>query len=115
MSSTIYGGKTRNGVIIQDMVDDNRDYVYRNKNFKGYFARFAQSLLDENDVDFKTAGPAIAIFNDNDPFEPIWGVRLTGSWDDYTNGFDMFDPFTKELDSLWNSFSEPYKKGALLQ
>lgn len=36
MSSTIYGGKTRNGVIIQDMVDDNRDYVYRNKNLCGF-------------------------------------------------------------------------------
>ena len=57
MSSTIYGGKTRNGVIIQDMVDDNRDYVYRNKNFEGYFARFAQSLLDENDVTITDTEP----------------------------------------------------------
>ena len=105
MSGTIYGGKTRNGVVIQDMIDDCRDYVYRDDRFEGYFARFAQSLLSEDDTEFKTAGPAIAIFcSDNDPFEPIWGVRLAGKFEDYTNGWDMYDCFIDELKKLWDTF-----------
>ena len=111
MSSTIYSGKTRNGVIIQDMVDDNRDYVYRNNNFKGYFARFAQSLLDENDVDFKTGGPAIAIFNDKDPFKPIWGVRLPSPWEAYDDELGRTtSQFLDELTALWEDFGRNYHK-----
>ena len=105
MSSTIYGGKTKNDVIIQDMVDDNRDIVYRDDRFPNHFARFGQSILDEDDTEFKTAGPAIAIFEDAEPFEPIWGVRLSGSFSDYTNGWDMTELFRNRLKDIWDDFA----------
>ncbi len=109
MSQTIYGGKTKNTVIIQDMVDDNRDYIYRDERFDGYFARFAQSILSEDDIEFKTAGPAICIFSDEEPFEPIWGVRLSGAFTDYTDGWSMNELFTKHLNELWDNFEQAIK------
>ncbi len=106
MSGTIYGGKTRNGVIIQDMIDDNRDYVYRNKKIPGFFARFAQSILREDDTEFTTAGPAIAIFSNYKPFEPIWGRRLHGSFEDYTDGWSMNEKFITTLEDVWEEFAK---------
>ncbi len=102
---TIYGGKTKNNIIVSDMVNNNDDEVYVNSNFEGYFARFAQSLLREDDTDFESSGPAIIIFHESDPFEPIWGVRLTGTWSDYADEDNMLDAFEKELENAWNSFN----------
>ena len=109
MSGTIYGGTTRNGVIIQDMVDDSRDYVYRDERFPKFFARFAQSILSEDDTEFKTAGPAIAIFNDEEPFEPIWGQRLEGPVSDYTDDWNMTELFMRKVAETFTDFGKNRK------
>lgn len=109
MSGTIYGGVTKNGVIIQDMVDDSRDYVYRDERFQKFFARFAQSLLSEDDTEFETAGPAIAIFSDEEPFEPIWGQRLEGPMSDYTDGWSMTELFMKKVAETFTDFGKNRK------
>ena len=111
MSSTIYGGTTRNGVIIEDMVDDTRDLGFEDDRFKGYFARLSNSLLDEKDRDFKTAAPAVAIFRNHDPFTPIFAVRLSGTRQDYSDEWGTPTAlFEKELAKAWDSFAKEYEK-----
>ena len=115
MSNTIYAGKTKNGVIIDDMVDDNRDLVYRDTRYPGYFIRLCQSLLDENDEEFETAGPALAVFNEAKPLEPIWGVRLTGQFSDYTNEWEAkTDLMEKEMEKLWENFGQEYIENSVI-
>ena len=105
---TIYSGKTKNGIIINDMINNNDDEVYTNSRFEGYFARFVQSLLREDDDNFETSGPAIVMFHESDPFEPIWGIRLAGTWEDYADENNMLDAFEKELEHAWKVFGELY-------
>ncbi|MBR5360550.1 MAG: hypothetical protein IK123_06645, partial [Lachnospiraceae bacterium] len=94
MSMTIYGGKTRNGIDIDDMVDDNKDDVFRNDRSKGDCARFCQVAPDKDDL-FRA--PAIAIFAENEPFDPIWGIRLPRQYSDHTkDDHKMSDLFMKK-------------------
>lgn len=95
---TIYGGKTRNGVYIQDMVDNSNDYIYRYDSLDGYFARFSQYLKNKND--FNSGGPAIAIFADRDPYVPLFAKVLSEPWDVYMDQYgQMTDKFSDELKS----------------
>lgn len=110
MAGTIYGGTTKNGVIVQDMIDDSRDLIYRNNKLPGLFARLVQSLLREDDTEFITAGPAIAIFSDEEPFNPIWGIRLEGSFADYTDGWSTNKRFADKLCSAWKDFKKGNEK-----
>ncbi len=106
MAGTIYGGTTKNGVIVQDMIDDSRDLIYRNNKLPRLFARLAQSLLREDDTEFITAGPAIVIFSDDAPFIPVWGKRLSGPFGDYSDGWSVNEKFGNELEKVWNEFAK---------
>ena len=83
MSMTIFGGETRNGVRIDDMVDDNRDFGYFDDRFKGAFVRLSQHLTIPEDG--TSAVPAIVLFTEDAPYVPIYATVLKGSFDDYVN------------------------------
>ena len=115
MSGTIYGGVTQNGVTIQDMIDDYRDYIFKNDNHRGYFARLCQRM-EEGIVGHNTHkmefGPAIGFFREDEPYEPLYARRLEGIFEDYIDFFfnDYSEKFMKELEVAWKDFASEYKE-----
>jgi hypothetical protein len=84
MSCTIYGNTTKNGITIDDMVDDNFDYIYPidDPDNYTYFARFSASRENPKDMPL----PAIAIFSKDAIFEAIYAKILPGTIADYESG-----------------------------
>lgn len=83
MSSTIYGGKTINGVFVEDMVDDSKDYVYYLDEKQAYFARLSEAKIDES----KETKPAFVLFNSSRPFDVLYGKILDKEYSQYVDKF----------------------------
>jgi hypothetical protein len=107
MSCTIYGGKTKNNVIIDSMVDNNRDYVFwKDDEKKDYFARLAGYRENEQD-DISDGLPAIVLFSNENPFEPIYAQKLSNDWNKYLDSYDNFtEEFINLLPNFWESTKE---------
>lgn len=97
MSHTIYGNKTKNGVVIDDMINDNEDIVYPVNN--DYFIRLTACINKRNER--KTA---LAVFSYEEPFYAIYGKELPESYEKYSNGRFTTDLFAKELSILKEGF-----------
>lgn len=97
MSHTIYGNKTKNGVVIDDMINDNEDIVYPVNN--DYFIRLT-TCINKGDEQ-KTA---LAVFSYKEPFYAIYGKELPESYEKYSDGGFTTDLFAKEL----NNFKEEF-------
>lgn len=106
MSSTIYGGITKNGINIDDMVDDNRDLVFILDDKGTYFARLSGS---RNSAEEELI-PAIAAFSDEEPFEPIYGEVLCGCFEDYFDGFSFSKSFEEKLEDFKIHFNNFLQK-----
>lgn len=74
---TIYGGTTVNNIMIDDMVDNNRDYVYQLTDYPGYFTRLSGALVgaEKNEGQGPNAF-ALAMFHEDAPFMPLYGKVL---------------------------------------
>ncbi len=91
MSHTIYGGKTLNGIHIEDMVHDQTDWYNRHMSSqtdaecKGYFLRIAAGIDREpaegesipEAADYR---PVVCVFREDDPYTPLYG-KMIESWD----------------------------------
>lgn len=107
MSSTVYGGKTVNGVFVEDMVDNNKDYVYYLDEQQTYFVRLSEAKIDENE---KTK-PAFVLFNSSRPFDVLYGKILDKEYSRYVDEFGRDTKlFDFELDKfkaeVYNHFDE---------
>lgn len=103
MSMTIYGGMTENGILIDDMVDNNRDNVYFVKGTNDeYFVRFTGSGKD-------ALKPALCLFKTKEPFKPLWGHLLEEGWDTYIdeNG-DITDALKEKVDWFMEELDDGY-------
>lgn len=103
MSSIIFGGMTENGVPIDDMIDGYRDRMWRCTAKPDYFVRFT-SWRNNKDGDLK---PALALFNDKSPYEPIYGIRLSGKLDDYYDGMGFLKT---EAGDLAEDFADSFDR-----
>lgn len=83
MSSTIYGGKTVNGVFVEDMVDDSKDYVYYLDEQQTYFVRLSGAKVEES----KEIKPAFVLFNSSRPFDVLYGKILDKEYLKYVDKF----------------------------
>lgn len=83
MSSTIYGGKTVNGVFVEDMVDDSKDYVYYLDEQQTYFVRLSGAKVEES----KEIKPAFVLFNSSRPFDVLYGKILDKEYLQYVDKF----------------------------
>lgn len=90
MSHTIYGGKTLNGIHIEDMVSDQTDWYNRHMSSrtdvecKGYFLRMAAGIdrepaEDEVIPDAADYRPVVCVFREDDPYTPLYG-KMIESW-----------------------------------
>ena len=109
MSHTIYGNTTKNGINIDDMIDDNNDVIYPINNtdtddYK-YFARLVMSRQNIEDEPL----PAIAIFEKNNPFTAIYANILPGSFEQYYNEALPDKQLNKTIE-LFNCFIERINK-----
>lgn len=102
MSHTIYGGRTKNDIDIDAMVDDNRDLVFDLDDEKMYFARLSGSRtsVDEEQI------PAIAAFSYQEPFVPIYAEIINGQFIDYFDGFGFSKLFETKLDDFKLHFND---------
>lgn len=99
MSCTIYGGKTLNNMDIDDMVDDNRDYVYRYPKDEDFFVRLSGTREDIS----QDQRPALAVFHTEAPFIPLYAVELEGTYDVYMDKYGCLrgDQMEKPVNDLW--------------
>lgn len=99
MSSTIYGGTTFNNMDVDDMVDDNRDYVYRYPGNSKFFARLSGTRESCKDPQ----KPALVLFCEEEPFIPLYAMELKGTFADYMDKFGCLrgDRMGKPVKDFW--------------
>lgn len=105
MSHTIFGNRTRNGIRIDDMVDNSNDIVY---NICDNFTIFARLVNARENVDDEPK-PAIAAFHKDEPFGAIFAKELQGSFDLYWNEGDTTPAFGEAL-ALFRTDCKEYLK-----
>ena len=95
---TTYGGMTRNGHMISDMVYNGGDYVlvpdekYITENEEGktslpkdLFARFATDAMDKNAPLY-----IVAFRKDEGIYRPLWAEPVPGEYSDYADGYTRY-------------------------
>ncbi len=101
MSHTIYGDYTHNNVYVSDMVDIKNDIVFYNGGSKEYYLRFSGWFESEKMED--NAKPCLALFLTEDPFAPLWAVKLE-------EGKNYTDQFGYALKALGEEISKFYSQ-----
>ena len=104
--SFLYGGKTLNGIEVDDMIKDGDDYVYSNpKLVDKLFVR------DNRVVSYTPRGRreiwpkvALVVYHDNAPYEPLYGKLLEPPYKDYWD--DNNCPTQKLKDAVKGFWSE---------
>lgn len=74
MSHTIYGGTSKNGIFVSDMVDNGNDYIFRLSEGSKCFLRL--TTWWENEDMTGQYGVALAGFHEKDPFEVLWAKKI---------------------------------------
>ena len=98
MSHTIFGNKTKNGITIDDMIDNNNDIIYNICD--NYFVR----LVNARDNIEDEPRPAIAVFSNKKPYFAIFAKMLSGSFEMYWDGLKTTNLFKEELDKFVEDF-----------
>lgn len=106
MSHTIYGGTTKNNIFVSDMVDNHRDIVfYDDENKREHFARFTGWFESEEMDD--PCKPAIAIFHKDEPFTPVYAMKLSGNFSDYMqDDYSVNEKFIRHMKACYECFYE---------
>lgn len=98
MGFTVYGGKTDNGLYVNDMIDGAHDIHIDSPNHL-YFVR---CVYYSNAEDFQQQdGLALAMFATGDEFKPVYAMKLSC---DISHHRDLFEQrgFEHLLQDFWN-------------
>lgn len=110
--STIYGGITANNAYVKDLIYTNKDEIYKIDN--DYFIRCVEAYPTYKAFESGHKPVlALAIFNKNEPYIPLFATHLGGEikdWFGTIEGQIHFDEEIEELKTLFNIEDSSIKK-----